>query len=395
MTDFLQSGFRDKRVFVTGHTGFKGSWLCLWLRQFGAETHGYALDPPTDPSNFTVANVADSLAQHTVGDVRDVDDLHRAVDEANPDIVLHLAAQSVVRTGFQQPLDTFATNVMGVANMLEVVRRRRRPCNVVVVTSDKCYENREIVWGYRENDPFGDHDPYGGSKGAAELVVRSYRDSFFSTTDLPNHGVKLASARAGNVIGGGDWTKDALLVDAFAALAASRPIEIRSPQAVRPWQHVLQALSGYLTLAAKLVTSDDAEWCSGWNIGPHCGDEASVREVIERYLALWGAGEWVDVSRGEHPREANILRLSIDKAVWRLGWRPAWGLNQTLAATADWRRHYEAGADMRSVCEQQIASYERDMCTPGRGSDAAPPAAISVDPLSSSLPGSSLPSEVR
>ena len=350
-----------KKVFVTGHTGFKGSWLCLWLSALGARVNGYALDPPTRPNNFTISKVRETLHDHHVADIRDAEKLALAMRQADPDLVLHLAAQSVVREGYASPHETFDVNVMGTVNVLEAVRELDRACSVVCVTSDKCYENVEQVWGYRETDAMGDHDPYGASKGAAEIAIRSYRHSFFPPERLAEHGVKLASGRAGNVIGGGDWTKDALIVDLVKALSEDRPVSLRSPNAYRPWQHVLQALSGYLTLSARLLASDDRKYCSGWNFGPVPGNEIPVRQVVEIFLNQWGGGEWIDASDGSNPREANILRLSIDKALWELGWKPCWGVEEVLRRTSQWyRRHAENRDLMPDFALSQIRDYEAD-----------------------------------
>lgn len=355
----LSKSFKNRNVFVTGHTGFKGSWLCLWLERLGAKTTGYALAPPTNPSNFEVSEVRDTLVAHHEGDIRDQPKLHAAMHESDPDLVLHLAAQSVVRDGYKQPFDTFDVNVMGTANVLEGVRKLDKPCSVLCVTSDKCYENVEQVWGYRETDAFGDHDPYGGSKGAAEIVIRSYRHSFFAPQRYAQHGIKLASARAGNVVGGGDWTPDALIVDLVKAMARGEPAQIRSPDSFRPWQHVLQALSGYLTLSAKLLTSDDPQLCSGWNIGPKPGNEIPVREVVDSFIREWGEGSWVDASDPNQPPEANILRLCIDKALWELNWKPGWSVQETLQQTARWyRAYFEGSRSMRELSLEQIDQYE-------------------------------------
>ena len=362
MLTMLDNAFQNRSVFVTGHTGFKGAWLCMWLARLGARVTGYALEPPTAPSLFEVARVREMLVDHHVADVRDTARLTEAIRTAQPDVVLHLAAQSIVRRGYREPHETFSVNVMGTASVLEAVRTLGRPTSVVCVTSDKCYENREQPWGYRENDAFGDHDPYGGSKGAAELVVRSYRDSFFHADRVEQHGVRLASARAGNVIGGGDWTPDALLVDIVRSLSQNEPALIRSPHAFRPWQHVLQALSGYLMLAAKLLNDDEPMLCSGWNFGPLPGSEIPVREVVEQFLAHWGDGQWVDGSDPHAMREANILRLCIDKALWQLHWKPCWSTPQTLARTADWyRRWLNDDEDMQQVSLEQIEAYEQAM----------------------------------
>jgi len=368
MLTVLEQPFADKSVLVTGHTGFKGSWLCLWLWQLGARVTGYSFDPPTQPNNFTDSRIGEILHANHVADVRDTETLCRTIREVEPDVVFHLAAQSVVRRGYREPLETFSTNVMGTASVLEALRLVNRPSAAVMVTSDKCYDNREQVWGYRETDAMGEHDPYGGSKGAAELVIRAYRDSFFPTGQIHRHGIKVASARAGNVIGGGDWTADALIVDVVKSLIRGEPIPVRSPLAFRPWQHVLQALSGYLTIAAKLLTSDDPGYCSGWNVGPLPGNEIPVHQVVEKFLQEWGEGCWIDASDPDAPREAGILRLSIDKALWELNWRPGWDVSETIRQTARWYRHRRAidageisDADMCSFSLQQIAAYEDAM----------------------------------
>ncbi|MDB4634052.1 CDP-glucose 4,6-dehydratase [Rubripirellula sp.] len=358
--DFAETRvFEGKRVFLTGHTGFKGSWLALWLHSLGAEVTGYALDPPTNPNHFTVAGIESVLEKHHVADIRDEQELNTAMRDARPDLVMHLAAQTVVRTGYEIPRETFDINVMGTIGVLDAIRALDKPCAALMVTSDKCYENVEQVWGYREEDALGEHDPYGGSKGAAEIAIRSYRHSFFPVDRINEHGIRLASARAGNVIGGGDWTKHALIVDAFHALAADRPIEIRSPKALRPWQHVLQCLSGYMTLASKLLTTNDREFCSGWNIGPLPGNELPVQEVVEHFIKCWGSGEYLDSSDPNQLPEANILRLCIDKAIWKLKWRPCWSTYDSLAKTVDWYQAYlQAPNEMRAVSLSQIADYQ-------------------------------------
>ena len=354
-----QRNFEGKRVFLTGHTGFKGSWLALWLHSLGAEVTGYALDSPTDPNHFSGADVKSVLERHHVGDIRDESRLNSAMQQAAPDIVMHLAAQTVVRTGYQIPRETYDVNVMGTIGVLDAIRSLERPCAALMVTSDKCYENVEQVWGYREEDALGEHDPYGGSKGAAEIAIRSYRHSFFSPDRMGEHGVRLASARAGNVIGGGDWTKDALIVDVFQALTAGRPVEIRSPGALRPWQHVLQCLSGYLTIGAKLLQASDGEYCTGWNIGPMPGNELTVQEVVEHFIDCWGHGEFVDVSDPNQLPEANILRLCIDKAIWKLQWKPRWSTRESIAKTVQWYRAYlQNPSAVRDVSLSQIAEYQ-------------------------------------
>ena len=357
---FDSRSFEGRSVFLTGHTGFKGSWLCLWLAKMGARVTGYALEPPTSPSHFEIAEVRDLLTDHHIADVRDTDTLTAAIRKADPDYVIHFAAQTVVKTGYEDPYETFSVNVMGTAAVLEAVRQIGKPCNVLIVTSDKCYENLEQPWGYRENDPMGDHDPYGGSKGAAELVVRSYRSSFFHPHKLDQHGVKVASARAGNVIGGGDWTAHALIVDLARSLTNGEDVVLRNPGAYRPWQHVLQALSGYLTLAARLDSDDGPAFCSGWNIGPLPGNEIPVSEIADRFISNWGSGRWIDGSTPDQQREAHILRLCIDKALWELDWTPRWSIDEVISRTVDWYRIWnEDSARMQDVSMQQIADYER------------------------------------
>ena len=356
-----RDAFQGRSVFVTGHTGFKGAWLCLWLNRLGAQVTGYSLAPPTQPSLFEICGIQGLLKDHYQADIRDETQLQAAMRRANPDVVLHLAAQSVVREGYRSPRETFDSNVMGTVSVLECVRQLQRECTVIAVTSDKCYENREQVWGYRESDPMGEKDPYSASKGAAELVIHSYRQSFFPPERLHQHGVKLASARAGNVVGGGDFTRDALIVDTINALAAGRPISLRNPHALRPWNHVLQALSGYLHLAGRMLQSDDPELASGWNFGPLPGNELPVREIVELLIDHWGSGTWLDVSDPHQPHESQVLRLAIDKALWRLGWRPRWSVQRTLRETVRWYQAYFAGGhDLTNLCLDQIELYEQD-----------------------------------
>jgi len=354
--------FSGRSVFVTGHTGFKGSWMCLWFKHLGAEVTGYALEPPTNPNNFTISEVQNLLVKHYQADIRNQEMLHRAMIEAEPDFVFHLAAQSVVNLGYQLPFETYEVNTLGTASVLEGVRKLKKPCVVVIVTSDKCYENREQVWGFRESDPFGDNDPYGGSKGAAEIVVRSYRHSYFHPDQLARHQIKLASARAGNVIGGGDWTSDALVVDLVRAITQGQSVRLRQPEACRPWQHVLQALSGYLMLASRLAESDLPELCSGWNIGPLPGNELPVWKVAEIFFNEWGRGSWENAMDPNTKREAQVLRLCIDKALWKLGWRPGWGISESLEKTAHWYKQYlNKPGSMQELCFAQIGQYEETL----------------------------------
>jgi CDP-glucose 4,6-dehydratase len=347
--------WEGRRVLVTGHTGFKGSWLTLLLSELGARASGYALAPSTTPSHFALASVETRLQRHTIADLRDLDELGAAIDAADPEIVLHLAAQPLVRASYEAPLETFQTNVLGTANLLEVVRRRARPCAIVVVTSDKAYENTGQLWGYRECDPMGGHDPYSASKGAAELVVASYRRSFFADARL---GVRVASARAGNVIGGGDFARDRIVVDVVRALSQARPVQVRNPDAVRPWQHVLEPLTGYLLLAERLFASPDDVWCSAWNFGPRAGDELPVGELVKRLCSTWGSGEWVAAKQPGAVHEAHQLRLSTEKARVLLGFEPRWTIEETIARTARWyRRWSEQRADLLQATLDDIRAY--------------------------------------
>lgn len=348
--------WEGKRVFVTGHTGFKGSWLSLWLQSLGADVTGYALEPPTEPSLFKIANVSEGMCSH-IGDVRDFDHLLRVVKKARPDIVLHMAAQPLVRRSYIDPVETYATNVMGTVHVLEAVRQSEGVRVVVNVTSDKCYENREWVWGYREGDPMGGYDPYSNSKGCAELVTSAYRYSFFNPASYENHGVALASVRAGNVIGGGDWADDRLIPDFMRAILAGHPVIIRSPHAIRPWQHVLDPLSGYLLLAERLWTGG-SEFAEAWNFGPHDDDAKPVEWIVEHLIQLWGKDASWQLDGREHPHEARYLKLDTSKARMRLGWRPRWNLETGLGSIIEWYRAYLAEVDMRGAMLKQIAAYQ-------------------------------------
>jgi CDP-glucose 4,6-dehydratase len=357
----LRAVYAGKRVLVTGHTGFKGGWLTVWLNSLGADVTGLALEPNGDPSFFSDVGVID-LCHHNIGDIRDADLVRTKVHEARPDIIFHLAAQPLVRRSYDEPLETLQTNVMGTANVLEAVRAERRPCAVVVVTSDKCYENREWVHGYRENDPMGGHDVYSMSKGATELVVQSWRESFFPPERLGDHGVALASARAGNVIGGGDWAKDRIVPDAVRALAAGKPVPVRNPGSVRPWQHVLEPLGGYLLLGARLLGGEAPNYCEAWNFGPAPESTRPVSDVVRAMVECWGSGSWVAAPEAVALHEAGLLRLSIEKAFARLGWSPLWGLREAVARTAEWYRAREDGARgkaLRQLSLRQIEEYLR------------------------------------
>lgn len=352
MKDLFWNG---KKVFLTGHTGFKGSWLSLWLQQVGAQVTGYALRPPTNPSLFEVANVAQGMTS-IIGDVRNGDALAWAMHEAAPDIVIHLAAQPLVRCSYANPVETYSTNVMGTVHLLEAVRRTSSVRAVVNVTSDKCYQNNEWAWGYRENEPMGGFDPYSNSKGCAELVTAAYRDSFFNSAQYGKHHVALASARAGNVIGGGDWAVDRLIPDIMRAILESRPVVIRSPFAIRPWQHVLEPLSGYLLLAQKLY-EEGAAYAEAWNFGPDDEDAKPVQWIVERLIKQWGNGASWRLDQGDHPHEAHYLKLDCSKARMRLDWRARWGLDRALDEIAAWQRSYVAGENMRQKTLAQINEY--------------------------------------
>jgi CDP-glucose 4,6-dehydratase len=351
--------WKDRSVLVTGHTGFKGSWLCIWLHALGAEIHGYALEPPTTPSLFAVAGVRPTLASHTVADIRDYSALAKAVAAARPGVVFHLAAQPLVRASYRQPAETYDVNVMGVVHLLEAVRQTAGVKAVVNVTTDKCYENREWPWAYREYEPMGGHDPYASSKACAELVTAAYRQSF-----LAREGVAVATARAGNVIGGGDWAEDRLVPDFLRAVDSRTTLFVRSPAAVRPWQHVLEPLSGYLLLAERLAERG-AEYAEPWNFGPADDDAVTVAEILDRLASRTPAGAWSRDSAPQ-PREAMSLRLDSAKARSRLGWRPRWRVAAALDRVIEWHTAWRAGADMYQVTTDQIGGY-----TNGAGADRA------------------------
>lgn len=344
-----------KRVFVTGHTGFKGSWLSLWLQQLGANVTGFALNPPTNPSLFEVANVGQNMTS-IIGDIRDAESLRQAMAAARPEIVIHMAAQALVRYSYVNPVETYSSNVMGSVHLFEAVRQMGGVRAVVSVTSDKCYENKEWVWGYREDEPMGGYDPYSSSKGCAELVTSGYRNSFFNKASYSEHGVAIASARAGNVIGGGDWALDRLVPDIMRAIQEGEPVKIRNPSAIRPWQHVLEPLSGYLQLARKLY-EEGPGYAEGWNFGPIDEDARPVQWIVERLTREWGEGARWELDGQPQPHEAYYLKLDCSKAKARLGWRPRWHLDKALESIIDWQRAYLKKSDMRSVTLRQIEMY--------------------------------------
>ena len=348
--------FKNKRIFVTGHTGFKGSWLCLWLESMGAHVTGFALNPPTDPSLFEMCGISKGM-NSIIGDVRDLQSIRNAMDEAKPEIVIHMAAQPLVRDSYKIPVETYAINVMGTVHLLEAVRHCESVKAVVNVTTDKCYDNKEWVWGYRENEPMGGYDPYSNSKGCSELVTSSFRSSFFNPKDYgKSHHVALASARAGNVIGGGDWAADRLIPDMIRSFLKNEPVLIRSPYAIRPWQHVLEPLSGYLMLAKNLY--ENGVLCAeGWNFGPEDADAKPVGWIVERLCSRWGDGASFIIDTNPQPHEASYLKLDCSKAKNRLDWHPRWNLETALEKIIDWTKTYKNGDDLRAVTLKQISEY--------------------------------------
>jgi CDP-glucose 4,6-dehydratase len=351
----MSGSWRGRPVLVTGHTGFKGAWLALWLARLGARVHGFALDPATSPSLFEAARIAGVLASDTRADLAELDALRSALVRAQPEVVFHLAAQSLVREGYSEPLSTFATNVMGTAHLLEAARAISSIRAIVVVTTDKVYENRESMHAYGEGDPLGGHDPYSASKAAAEIVSASYRSSFFTGHDA--RAARVATARAGNVIGGGDWAKDRLVPDALRCFGAGEPLRLRFPAAVRPWQHVLEPLSGYVRLAEALLGSEGTQFAKAWNFGPARQDVASVNEVATAVARLWGEGARLEESTDPHPHEAGFLMLDSRRAHESLAWQPRWSLDDALARTVAWQRNWRTGADMQAVTLAQIDDY--------------------------------------
>jgi len=343
--------WKGKRVFLTGHTGFKGSWLSLWLQSMGAELHGFALHPPTTPALFDEANVAAGM-NSTIGDIRDYNVVLAAMHACKPDIIIHMAAQPLVRYSYQEPVETYATNVMGTVHVLEAARQVGTAKAIVNVTTDKCYENKEWIWGYREDEPMGGYDPYSNSKGCSELVTSAYRRSFFQQSDIA-----LASARAGNVIGGGDWATDRLVPDILRAFEKSQPVVIRNPNATRPWQHVLEPLSGYLLLAERLF-SEGQPFAEGWNFGPHDDDARPVQWIVEDMVKTWSKGASWQLDGGEHPHEANYLKLDISKVKNKLGWQPRWHLASALEKIIEWHRAWLDKSDVQAKCLQQIIEYQ-------------------------------------
>jgi len=348
--------WRGKRVLITGHTGFKGSWLSFWLQLLEAEVTGYSLPPPTHPSHYDFGKIGEGMIS-IEGDIRNFDHLKKTVETYHPEIVIHMAAQSLVRKSYQYPIETYSTNIMGTIHVLEAIRQIGGVKVIVNVTSDKCYENQEHVWGYREIDPMGGFDPYSSSKGCAELITSAYRKSFFNLADFKKHGVALASVRAGNVIGGGDWAEDRLLPDIIKAFLENREVYIRSPQAIRPWQHVMEPLSGYLLLAEKLYTCG-SDYTGGWNFGPSEQDEKSVLWIIEQVGTMWESEVKWKIDDHPHPHEAHFLKLDSSKARSKLGWSPRLNIQEALKWTVVWYKQFQKDLNsVRKITESQILEY--------------------------------------
>ena len=347
--------YKGKKVLVTGHTGFKGSWLSIWLNSMGAEVIGVALDPATEKDNFVLSGIGNKIKADVRTDIRDGEKVKEIFQEHNPEIVFHLAAQPLVRLSYEIPVETYQTNVMGTINILEAIRQSESVKVGVMITTDKCYDNREQIWGYREIDPMGGFDPYSSSKGAAEIAISSWRNSFFNPKDYEKHGKSIASVRAGNVIGGGDWALDRIIPDCIRDLEKDKPIEIRSPRSIRPWQHVLEPLGGYLLLAKKMW-EDPTKYCEAWNFGPRTESIADVWEVASKVIENYGKGKLKDVSDPNALHEAKLLMLDINKAKFKLGWEPKMNLDETIRMTIDWYKNYHR-EDALDLCRRHISEY--------------------------------------
>lgn len=355
LNDLFGGVYNKRRVLVTGHTGFKGSWLCILLNKLGADVYGYALEPPTNPSLYTEAKINDFVTSY-IGDIRDYEYLKKVLSTINPEIVIHMAAQPLVRLSYNFPVETYSINVMGTVHLLEACRCISGIKAIVNVTSDKCYENKEWHWGYRENEPMGGYDPYSNSKGCSELITSSFRNSYFNPKDYNNHGVAIASARAGNVIGGGDWAEDRLIPDFFRAIIQKKKVLIRNPKAIRPWQHVLEPLSGYLALAAKLFL-EGPKFGEGWNFGPYDFNTKNVEWIIDSICQLWGEGATYKLDEKHHPHEANYLKLDCSKAQNELNWCPKWDIQTVLETIVFWHKAFIKGENIRAITEAQIENY--------------------------------------
>lgn len=367
MIDIFDNFYKGKRVLVTGHTGFKGSWLSIWLHELGAEVVGVALDPFTERDNYVLSGIGNKIKADIRADIRDGEKMKEIFAEYQPEIIFHLAAQPLVRLSYDIPVETYETNVMGTINIMEAIRHLNttKPLNAhklinpiigIMITTDKCYENKEQIWGYRENEPMGGYDPYSSSKGAAEIAISSWRRSFFNPNDYgKKHHVSLASVRAGNVIGGGDWALDRIIPDCIKAIEAGEPIAIRNKKAVRPWQHVLEPLSGYMLLAQKMW-DEPTKYCEGWNFGPRAESISTVWDVASKLIANYGKGELKDMSDPNAVHEAKLLMLDISKANFKLGWEPRMNIDQCLCLVADWYKRYKT-EDIYRLCVEEINKY--------------------------------------
>ena len=356
MIDLFNGCFKGRRVLVTGHTGFKGSWLSVWLHELEAEVIGIGLDSYSEKDNYVLSRIGKKIETDIRADIRDGQKMKDIFAKYQPEIVFHLAAQPLVRFSYEIPVETYETNVMGSINIMEAARVTDSVKVVVMITTDKCYENKEQIWGYRENESMGGYDPYSSSKGAAEIAINSWRRSFFNSKDYgTKHHISIASVRAGNVIGGGDWAKDRIVPDCIRALETDKPIEIRNPQAIRPWQHVLEPLSGYMFLASKML-EEPTKYCEGWNFGPRAESIASVWDVATKLVAQYGKGKLKDVSNSDALHESNLLMLDVSKAKFYLGWEPRTNIDQCITLVADWYKRYQ-NEDVYNLCVEQIKTF--------------------------------------
>lgn len=355
MKDIFNSFYRGKRILITGHTGFKGSWLSIWLHELGAEVVGVALDPFSAKDNYVLSGIGNKIHADLRADIRDANALKEIFLKYRPEIVFHLAAQPLVRLSYEKPVETYETNVMGTINVMEAIRVTDSVKVAVMITTDKCYENKEQIWGYRENEPMGGYDPYSSSKGAAEIAIASWRRSFFNPKDYAKHGKSIASVRAGNVIGGGDWAIDRIIPDCIRALETGKAIEIRNPKAIRPWQHVLEPLCGYMVLAKKMWKEPE-KYCEGWNFGPRAESICTVWDIASEVVKDYGTGELSDVSNPEALHEASLLMLDISKAKFKLGWEPRMNIKECVEMTVSWYKRYR-DEDVYGLCAEQIEKY--------------------------------------
>lgn len=346
--------YEGKTVLVTGHTGFKGSWLSIWLHELGAKVIGYSLDPYSERDNFVLTGIREKIIDIRA-DIRDKDKLFQVFEKFKPEFVFHMAAQPLVRLSYEHPIETYETNVMGTINVLEAIRRCEESKVGIFLTTDKCYENKEQIWGYKETDPLGGHDPYSSSKGAAEIAICSWRRSFFHPDEFERHGKAISSVRAGNVIGGGDWAKDRIIPDCIRALEKSMPIEIRNPNSIRPWEHVLEPLSGYLLLGQKMLF-DPYKYSSAWNFGPNLNSIVTVWDIASKVVRKYGSGQLLDVSNSENVHEAKLLSLDISKSWFELGWKPTLDIDETIEYTVHWYKEYK-NLDVYQMCKKQIQAF--------------------------------------